>query len=145
MELDCEIVTFGSDRYAETVALRNQLLREPLGLTFTETEKADEPHSIHLAALEGARVVACVVLTPLAAAGLLRLRQFAVAADRQRQGIGTALCRFSEAVARERGYTRITMHARLVAAPFYERHGYHRVGEVYTEIGIPHVTMQKTL
>ncbi len=141
----CEIIPFGSDRYAETVAVRNQLLREPLGLTFTEAEKAEEPDSIHLAALEGSRIVACVVLTPLSPAGLLRLRQFAVVEDCQGKGIGRLLCRFSEAIARARGYTRMTMHARLGAAGFYECLDYVKVGDVYEEIGISHVTMEKSL
>jgi predicted GNAT family N-acyltransferase len=35
------------------------------------------------------------------------------------------------------------LHARIVAVGFYEKMGYVRQGELFTEVGIPHVLMQK--
>lgn len=145
MSIHCEIIPFDSDGYRETVAIRNQLLREPLGLTFTDDERADEPLSFHLAAREEQRLVACVVLTPLERPGLVRLRQFAVIPERQGMGVGSMLCLFAEDFVRERGFERITMHARLAASGFYAHLAYQRVGDVFTEVGIAHVTMEKSL
>lgn len=55
---------------------------------------------------------------------------FAVAADRQRQGIGSALLRWLEASAVAAGAERIRVDARrdnLVARSFYNEQGYHEV------------------
>ena len=37
------------------------------------------------------------------------------------------------------------MHARMTAVGFYAKLGYTRVGDGFTEVGIPHVKMEKRL
>ena len=39
----------------------------------------------------------------------------------------------------------MTLHARQVAVPFYERLGYSIVGEPFEEVSIPHFKMEKGL
>ena len=75
----------------------------------------------------------------------VRLRQMAVMNDLQGKGIGRALMQFAENLARDRGYKKISMHARKNAAGFYEKMGYKKVGEEFTEITIPHYVMEKEL
>lgn len=69
----------------------------------------------------------------------------AVLNDLQGQGLGKALLQFAENVARDRGYQRITMHARKNAAGFYEKLGYKVKGDEFIEITIPHYVMEKSL
>ena len=57
------------------------------------------------------------------------MRQVAVVGDLQGQGIGTALVKRSEAMARELGFRRMILHARETAVAFYEKLGYTKVGE----------------
>jgi ribosomal protein S18 acetylase RimI-like enzyme len=73
------------------------------------------------------------------------MRQVAVASEAQRQGVGRAMVEFSETFARRLGFTRMVLHARENAIPFYERLGYCRIGERFEEVTIPHWEMVKEL
>jgi GNAT superfamily N-acetyltransferase len=77
--------------------------------------------------------------------GVVRLRQMAVLNDLQGKGIGRALMSFAENLARDRGYKRLTMHARKNALGFYEKMGYRVAGSEFTEVTIPHYVMEKDL
>ena len=63
----------------------------------------------------------------------------------QGKGVGKALMQFAENLARDRGYKKISMHARKNAIGFYEKMGYKRVGDEFEEITIPHYVMEKGL
>jgi len=137
-------VDHGSPEYEETVALRNDVLRAPLGLVFTPEQLGAESDDLHLACYREGRLVACLILAPVDPT-TVKMRQVAVAFDQQGQGVGRALVEESERVARERGWTLMTLHARDLAVPFYERLGYERIGEQFEEVTIPHWAMQKRL
>ena len=77
------------------VNLRNEILRKPLGLSFTEEELEGEKDDILMGAFEDDRLLGCCVLTPMDA-GSVRLRQMAVPKNMQGKGIGKALMIFAE-------------------------------------------------
>ena len=81
-------LAFGSPEYAQSLELRHRILREPLGLEWTEEELAWEPK--HFALLDAGRVVAVVVARDLGE-GRAKLRQMAVELKRQRNGLGRML------------------------------------------------------
>ncbi len=137
------LVRHNSPTYWATVALRDEILRKPLGLVFTPEELAAERDSHHVACHRAERLVGCLVLRP--DGDDIRMRQVVVAADCQRQGIGTALVEFSESFVRNLGFKRMTLHARDIAVPFYERLGYSKIGERFEEVTIPHWAMAKSL
>jgi GNAT superfamily N-acetyltransferase len=137
-------VAHDSAAYRATVDLRNAILRNPLGLHFSDEELAAEKDSRHFACYRGDRLVGCLVLRPIAG-GDVRMRQVAVAAELQGRGIGTALVEYAEEMARQIGYRRMVLHARETAAPFYEKLGYSRIGEGFVEVTIPHWAMEKCL
>jgi predicted GNAT family N-acyltransferase len=68
-----------------------------------------------------------------------------VAADRRGEGVGTGLVTRAEELARALGFGEIVMHARVAAAPFYERLGYQREGRPFIEVTVAHVAMRKRL
>lgn len=138
------LVEHGSSEYWDTVALRDRVLRKPLGLEFTQQELLAEDGQWHLALFAGDQVMACLVLVPLDG-GEVKMRQVAVDPDAQGQGLGRRLVEGSERLSRERGFGLMTLHARETAIPFYERLGYAVVGEPFTEVGIPHRKMKKEL
>jgi ribosomal protein S18 acetylase RimI-like enzyme len=140
----CHQVQHGSDEYAATVALRDAILRKPLGLAFDPRQLAAECDSIHLGCWVEGELVGCVVLRPLSA-GEVQLRQMAVAPHRQRMGIGARLVAYAEQLLRSRGYREVSLHARRTAVGFYQRLGYRQQGEEFIEVTIPHITMRKTL
>jgi GNAT superfamily N-acetyltransferase len=69
----------------------------------------------------------------------------AVPNNLQGKGIGRALTIFAENIARDRGYKILIMHARKTATGFYEKQGYHMVGNEFQEVTLPHFIMEKIL
>jgi|SRR5690606_8443266 len=137
-------VAFGSPLYAEVTELRRALLRRPLGLDFTADELAREKDDTHLAALDGDRVVGTLLLREVDP-GTARIMRMAVLPESRGRAIGRALVAHAEALARERGFRRLMMHARSSAIGFYEKCGYTTVGDEFLEQGIPHIRMEKRL
>jgi len=138
-------VAFGSPAYDETVRLRDKLLRKPHQLEFTPAELAIEYDSYHLACYNSLwGLLACMVLKPTDA-NVLKMRQVAVEDWCQGRGVGTFLVNYSEVFARHLGIEQFFLHAREKAIPFYERLGYKKVGERFTEVTIPHYRMEKWL
>lgn len=137
-------IDHGTDEYWKMVALRNQILRAPLGLGFTEDELAREKEDILVAAFEDDDMLGCCVLSALDPYRM-RLRQMAVMANLQRKGIGASLMNFCETLARDRGCKILMMHARDTAMGFYEKFGYRVTGDPFEEVGLPHHVMEKKL
>jgi len=69
-----------------------------------------------------------------------QLRGMAVAADRQGEGLGTALLRAGIERCRAEGVAVVWAHARLTAVPWYAAHGLPAEGDVYVfgVMGLPH-------
>ena len=85
---------------------------------------------------------------PIGTARLLpdgHLGRMAVIAGSRHKGIGSALARALLARARERGMTRVVLHAQTHAAGFYRRLGFREFGKTFEEAGIPHITMDLDL
>ncbi|MHC5057879.1 MAG: GNAT family N-acetyltransferase [Planctomycetota bacterium] len=137
-------VAHGSDEYRETVALRDAILRAPLGLAFEPAELDAESDSRHLACFDEGQLIGCLVLKPLSAS-TVKMRQLAVAEDRRGEGVGSGLVKYAEDLASQLGFGEMVMHARDAAAPFYERFGYAREGGTFVEVTLPHVAMRKRL
>jgi predicted GNAT family N-acyltransferase len=143
-----DIVVFeaplGSELYRQALALREAILRRPLGLTISAEELADDAARQHFCALSLGRVVGSLSLKPLGEA-LLQLKQMAVAQDRQRSGIGRQLLWHAEDWARTSGFHFMVLNARLGAEGFYAAYGYLVEGEPFEENTVPHVRMAKRL
>ena len=139
-----KIIDHGTGEYRQMVKLRDDILRKPLGLTFTPEELEEEKDNMLIAAFEDDRILGCCMLVE-EQPGTVRLRQMAVLNDLQGKGIGRALMNFAENIARDRGYKILRMHARANAIGFYEKVGYKLRGDQFIEITIPHYVMEKQL
>ncbi|HWU34700.1 MAG TPA: GNAT family N-acetyltransferase [Methylovorus sp.] len=142
--LDIRPIAHNSPEYHTAVALRHAILRAPLGLHFTPEQLAAEADAWHLGAYLVDRLVGYLLLKPLAS-GELQMRQVAVDATLQGQGIGRRLVSDAESRAQQHGMTAIRLHARENAVPFYQRLGYEVQGEPFMEIGLLHWRMAKQL
>lgn len=120
------------------------ILRQPLGLSFTDEELAREKEDILIGAFDDDDLLACCLLTR-ADNNSVRLRQMAVQNNLQGKGIGASMMNFAETVARDKGFKKMVMHARKTALGFYEKLGYSVVGDEFTEVTIPHFVMEKSL
>ena len=148
--LTFKIIEHQSDEYQQTVELRYQILREPLGLTFAPEQLQDEHNQYHIAGFETnpdsqQKTLVCCLLFEKIDDQTLKMRQVAVKTDKQGQGIGKKLVDFAEQFARHHQYKRIVMSARLTAVPFYKTRQYAPTGLQYEEVGLEHFKMEKQL
>ncbi|MDD2701767.1 MAG: GNAT family N-acetyltransferase [Sideroxydans sp.] len=142
--LDFHQVVFGSEAYKQTCALRNEVLRKPLGLDLFSEDLSQEKDQLHFGMFDReAKLIACVIAVPQAA-DAAKIRQMAVRAGFTGQGVGRMLMRSLEETLATRGVVKLSLHARVTAAGFYEKLGYVRTGEPFVEVGIPHIRMEKS-
>jgi predicted GNAT family N-acyltransferase len=130
--------------YMELYALRQCVLRYPLGLNLFNEDLQAETNWLKFGAYLKNRLVGCVMLTPLSASKL-KLRQMCVYNYMQGQGVGSDLVSFAESYAFKNNFKLIELNARDLAIPFYEKLGYKKVGDVFLEVGIEHVKMFKRI
>ena len=138
-------IQYGSPEYAAAFALREEVLRKPLGLSLRPETLQQVRDYLYLACHVDGELVGLPGARCRKSDREIRMRQVAVAPRLQGQGIGRALVEFAEQFARERGFTLMTLHARDTAIPFYEKLGYECVGEPFVEVTILHQAMQKRL
>ncbi len=138
-------IDYATPLYEEMVKLRDEVLRKPLGLQFSEADLIQDKKDILIACVEDDdQVLGCCILT-VASPHTLRLRQMAVSKKNQGKGIGESIMHFAETLARDKGYNKIKMHARDAAIGFYEKLNYRVTGKPFTEVGLPHHMMEKSL
>jgi hypothetical protein len=124
--------------------LREDVLRRPLGLSLKNESLAMDYEDVILVALSGATVIGCLMLHPLPGS-VMKFRQMAVSDSWQGRHIGRMLMEAGEQLAAEKNYTMVSLHARKIVAGFYSRLGYTTIGGEFTEVGIPHLKMEKQL
>lgn len=139
-----KIIDHGSAAYKKMVEMRYQILRKPLGLSFSNEELEKEKTDLLIGAFEEDQLLGCCLLTEMDKQ-TVRLRQMAVQQGLQGKGIGKALMMYAENLARDRKYAKLTMHARDSAIGFYEKLGYKIEGGQFEEVSLSHHLMTKNL
>ncbi|MDL2289779.1 GNAT family N-acetyltransferase [Paludibacteraceae bacterium OttesenSCG-928-F17] len=142
--MEFKIISHNSNKYKEVVALRQKILRDPLGMKFSKEDLERDAYETICVCVEDGKIVGCNQLAHHADR-TAKLRQMAVESSQQGKGTGSKLLFFAEDTARKKGYTTIELHARMTAKNFYLKNGYELISDVFTEVGIPHVKMKKEL
>ncbi|WP_080146900.1 GNAT family N-acetyltransferase [Marinilactibacillus piezotolerans] len=138
-------VTTNMPEYLKSLELRNLVLRKPLGLDIKEDDLTKEPLAAHFVAVEGEKVIGTLFLMPDDNKDY-QMKQVAVDPEHQGKAIGKRLVETAETWAiQQQGSSRIWLHARQNAWPFYKKSGYHFISETYRQVGIIHKTMEKRL
>jgi len=75
--------------------------------------------------------------------GYGKIGRMAVLSKHRGTGLGAQILAALEAEGAARGIREFRLSAQLSARGFYDRLGYAPVGDVYDEVGIPHVAMTK--
>lgn len=138
------IIATEHELYSQVLALRQRILRAPLGLDINNDNLAQEVDQIIFVYEEDKEVKGCVLLQHYDAE-TFKLRQMAVDTSMHGKGIGTELVNAADTYAVQLGKHKIILHARATAIPFYEKLGYEIVGEPLVEVGLPHRIMEKVL
>jgi predicted GNAT family N-acyltransferase len=138
-------IVFGSEEYAMECALRDEVLRVPLGMALDREDLEAEKGQLHFGLFRPDGILlACAVAIPMSPVEA-RIRQVAVSPVHQNLGLGRKLMRGIEESLRSSGFQRLVLHARTSVAGFYEKLGFARIGEEFMEISIPHVEMKKRI
>jgi len=140
-----QTVTFASPEYDELLALRYEVLRQPLGLEYHPEDIAREYKDVHFACYDDNFQLLGGLLLHDKGDNLYQMRQVAVKTSAQQKGVGKMLVQASEQYAQAQGCYRIFLEARQNAIPFYLKLNYQPEGEIYPKIGIPHQNMHKLL
>ena len=142
--MELTLIKHGSPAYIDMIELRMQILRRPLGLSFTREQLVKEKEDWLIGAFENDQIIGCCVLTHHSA-DTIQLRQMAVKEDTQTSGIGKQIVAYAEKLALEKGYSFLMMHARNTALEFYKKCGYTIRGNEFIEVTVPHHYMDKKL
>lgn len=139
-----KIIDYNSEQYDQMIALRTEVLRKPLGLTYNPVDLEKEKDDILIGAFEDEKMVGCCILTRLDE-HTCKLRQMAVHPSMQRNGLGASIMNFAENVARGAGYTKMVLNARKTATNFYQKLGYEVNTGEFIEVNLPHLGMVKSI
>ncbi|MCK5690286.1 GNAT family N-acetyltransferase [Myxococcota bacterium] len=137
-------IDFNSDDYRETLKLRDEVLRVPLGMRLSAKDTVGEETQDHYGLFDDSGLQACLIFKRLSESSL-KMRQMAVQPGMQGKGLGRELVLSTEAALWELGIREIELAARKHAIDFYKKLGYGVVSDEFFEVGIPHVRMIKEL
>ena len=98
--------------------MRDELLRQPLGLSLYEEDLQVEEEQWHFGLFEKEALLACGVVV-LLGGKLVKIRQVAVVENLQGRGYGRMLMEAIEGELRQRGYLGVELHARREVVQFY--------------------------
>ncbi len=133
---------FGTPEYLEGIALRDLVLRKPLGLSINNDPLEEEFDQVHIGLYEEEAGIMGTCTLQIREDGSFKMRQVAIHPDARKKGYGRALVTFCERYALRQEATKLYCHAREVAMPFYKKCDWAIEGEVFTEVGIPHYQMR---
>ena len=139
-----QIIDVTDPAYQQVWQVREEVLRKPLGMSLKNEDLSMDAEDVIFAAMADDKVVGCVMLHPVTP-GVMKLRQMAVYDEWQGKGIGRLLVQAAEKFAKDNGYEKIVLHARMVAVDFYSKMEYTITSDEFTEVGIPHVVMEKMM
>lgn len=136
-------ISIHDEGYHKVYELREEILRKPIGLSLKNEDLSGDALDVIVIAENNDDIIGCVMIHPTDNTEVLKLRQMAVADKWQGKGVGNLLMKAAEQQCRDKGARKIILHARVTAQTFYEKLGYAVVSGVFTEVGIPHVVMEK--
>ncbi|MBA2369981.1 MAG: GNAT family N-acetyltransferase [Candidatus Protochlamydia sp.] len=142
-DVSIKLVPHGSDAYHAIVALREEVLRAPLGLTISSEELEREKNYFHIACYLEEELCGTAMMVPMGEE--IKIQRVAVKEQAQGHGIGSELMNFCEMFARNNGFRALYCHARDSAIKFYAKNNFVGEGEMFDELGFPHWKMRRLI
>ena len=141
----CTVAVFHENPPLDDIfAIRRQVFIEGQGVPETEEFDGEDEDAIQfLATVDGTPVGTARLRSP--APGVGKVERVAVLDAFRGHGVGRSLMAAVEAVAIEDGREKLRLHGQVAAEAFYHSLGFERTSDVYEEVGIPHVTMEKNV
>ena len=136
-------ITHRSAEWTDAVRLREKILREPLGSSFTDQELEEEKYHFQIAGFLDDAIIATAVLVP--EGDEMKMQRVVVTENLRSLNIGSEMMTFCEKFASDKNFKVMYCHARDSAVNFYIKNGYTGIGDYFDEDGIPHLKMRKKL
>ena len=138
-------IVYGSPEYAATLALRNRVMRIPLGLDIYKEDFSCEAASCLIGLFEGDTLLGMGAMSH--SEDVYKIDYLCVDTHLQSNGLGGIMLEHFVDTARRAGATKVTLDARVKAQRFYERHGFTAIGEVFLMAIAPvdHIVMEQIL
>lgn len=140
-----EKIEYDSYKYLQTLALRNRVMRKPLGLNIADEDFSHEKNKTIIGAFKQQDLLGVGVLSNKN--DVYTIDYLCVDSNIQSKGLGTALIKELEAIAIKNKAVKICLEARVSAMNFYKKHGYKEYGEVYlmSHAPVDHIRMEKNV
>lgn len=133
------------DDFERYYQFRWQQLRKPLKFPLGSERDQLDKQSFHCMAItDEDSIIAVGSIQPLEN-NIMRIRYMAVESRFQRLGIGTDIVKRLLAYAAEHQASSCWLNARSDAVIFYQKQGFKLIGEVETELAVPHLKMETSL
>lgn len=138
-----EIVIVGTDReLADALSVRIAVFVVEQGIPRDEEIDEYDDRAVHCVGY-GADGVPVAAGRLVVMEGYGKVGRMAVLKEHRGTGLGAAVLTALEREGASRGVPVFRLSAQLSARGFYDRAGYAAVGDVYDEVGIPHIAMEK--
>jgi predicted GNAT family N-acyltransferase len=99
----------------------------------------DDQRALHFLAFAGPHAVGTARI--VIRRGSAKIGRMAVLKRYRKKGVGTKLLKRTIATAKKQSAQTIYLHAQVAVIDFYEAAGFHCVGPIFQEAGIPHRKM----
>ncbi len=133
------------DEFDRYYRFRWEQLRQPLNLPAGSERDQFDRISYHCMALTSENVLVGVGSIQPQENSLMRIRYMAVDSHYQRLGIGALIVKDLMAYAANHQAVKCWLNARAHAVKFYQKQGFEIIGEVETELLLPHFKMETSL
>jgi predicted GNAT family N-acyltransferase len=137
------VAEFGSELLRAAFEVRYEVFVDEQGVPRELEVDELDACALHLVAIRDGQAVG--TLRMLDHGGAAKIGRVAVRAAARRAGIGARLMDRAAAIAVERGFAEIVLHAQVAVTGFYRRLGYIEEGDLFDEAGIPHIAMRKKI
>jgi len=77
--------------------------------------------------------------------GIVKLQRFCFLEDCRKLGLGSKVLEYAEKRYKSLGKSKIVIEAKFSASQFYEKCSYKAVSEIFYEVGVEHIRMEKEL
>ena len=144
-EMNLVEIKYKSDLYKKEIELRDEVLRAPLGLKFKKEDLEAEVDELRYGLLDNNGELTSCLLVRILDNSVAKIRQMAVKEELRGKGLGRELIKKVESELKKKKFNKIELHARMYAKVFYDKLRYIETGDVFTEIGIPHIKMEKDI
>ncbi len=132
----------GMDGYLAAKTLRQSIFTEELG--FGEDQDELDQTAWHIVGYDRGEVIGCARMYPVGE-GIFQIGRVSVKKEYRKAYVGDTMMRALEDKAVSLCGYKTVVSAQKNAVGFYEKEGYVKVGEEYSELNFPHQRLEKDL